>query len=53
MIIDIFKVKVLYRDTHVGTLQLDPASGTCVFEYDRSWLSHGLQENVLVVGRIL
>ena len=41
MIIDILKVKVLYRDTPVGTLQLDPASGTCVFEYDRSWLSEG------------
>jgi len=41
MIIDILKVKVLYRDTPVGTLQLDPASGACVFEYDRSWLTEG------------
>lgn len=41
MIIDIPKVKVLYRDTPVGTLQLDPTSGACVFEYDRSWLTEG------------
>ena len=41
MIIDIPKVKVLYRDNPVGTLQLDPTSGACVFEYDRSWLTEG------------
>lgn len=41
MIIDIRKVKVLFRDIPVGTLQLDPTSGVCVFEYDRSWLSDG------------
>lgn len=41
MIIDIQKVRVLYRETPVGTLQLDPATGTCVFEYDKSWLANG------------
>lgn len=41
MIIDIPIIKVLYRETPVGTLQQDPASGVCVFEYDRSWISEG------------
>ena len=41
MIIDIRKIKVLYRDVPVGTLQMDPASGVCVFEYDKSWLAGG------------
>lgn len=41
MITDILKVRVLYRDTPVGTLQMDPSSGVCVFEYDRAWLSEG------------
>lgn len=41
MIIDIPIIKVLYRETPVGTLQQDPASGGCVFEYDRSWISEG------------
>lgn len=41
MIIDIPKVKVLYRDRPVGTLQLDPTTGACVFEYDRVWLAEG------------
>ena len=41
MIIDIPKVKVLYRDRPVGTLQLDPTTGACVFEYDRVWLVEG------------
>lgn len=41
MIIDIQKVKVLYRDKPVGTLQLDPTSDACVFEYERPWLAEG------------
>lgn len=41
MISDVLRVKVLFRDTSVGTLQLDPFSGVCVFEYDRAWLSEG------------
>jgi len=41
MITDISKVKVLFRDVPVGTLQLDPYSGVCVFEYDKAWLSEG------------
>ena len=39
--IDIPKIKVLYREIPVGTLQLDPSTGVSVFEYDKSWLSHG------------
>jgi len=41
MITDIRKIKVLYRDREVGTLQLDPDTGGCVFEYDKSWLADG------------
>lgn len=41
MITEIRKVRVFHRDTPVGTLQLDPSSGVCVFEYERSWLSDG------------
>ena len=41
MIAEILKVKVLYRSTPVGILQLDPSSGACVFEYDKGWLSEG------------
>lgn len=41
MIIDISKIKVLFRDVPVGTLQLDPYSSVCVFEYDKAWLSEG------------
>lgn len=39
--IDIKKIQVLYRDEPVGTLQMDPARGVCVFEYDRNWLANG------------
>lgn len=41
MIIDIKKIKVLFRDESVGTLQMDPTTGVCVFEYDKSWLANG------------
>ena len=41
MITDIHKIQVLYRDRFAGTLQMDPASGVCVFEYDKQWLSDG------------
>ncbi len=41
MIIDINKVKVLYRNIPCGTLQTDPTNGVCVFEYDPSWLANG------------
>ena len=41
MISDVKKIKVLYRNVEVGILQSDPASGICVFEYDKSWLSEG------------
>lgn len=41
MIVDVKKLKVLYRDTPVGTLQTDPAKGICVFEYDRNWIANG------------
>lgn len=41
MIVDVLKVKVFFRDISVGTLQLDPFSGVCVFEYDKAWLSEG------------
>lgn len=41
MITDIRKITVLYRDIPTGTLQLDPGSGACVFEYDKSWLANG------------
>ncbi|MBP3257466.1 MAG: type II toxin-antitoxin system HipA family toxin [Bacteroidales bacterium] len=39
--IDIRKIKVLYRDVPAGTLQMDPTNGVCVFEYDKSWLAGG------------
>ena len=41
MIPDVTKVKVLLNDTQVGILQQDVASGACVFEYDRHWLTEG------------
>ena len=41
MIVDILKIKVLYRTKPVGTLQMDTARGVCVFEYDKSWLAEG------------
>ena len=41
MIVDINKIKVLYRNEPAGTLQMDPASGVCVFEYDKPWLANG------------
>ena len=41
MIIDIYKVKVLFRDIPVGILQLDPVTNACVFEYDKAWLANG------------
>ena len=41
MIADIRKITVLYRNIPVGTLQTDPTSRACVFEYDRNWLANG------------
>ena len=41
MITDIRKIEVLYRDRTAGILQMDPASGVCVFEYDKRWLADG------------
>ena len=41
MIADIRKIEVLYRDRTAGILQMDPASGVCVFEYDKRWLADG------------
>lgn len=41
MITNINKITVLYRTEVVGTLQMDPTSGTCVFEYSKGWLSNG------------
>ena len=41
MMKDITKVTVLCGGIPAGTLQLDPSSGVCVFEYDRSWLAGG------------
>lgn len=41
MIVDITKIQVFHRDTPVGILQLDPATGVCVFEYDKSWITAG------------
>ena len=41
MMIDIRKILVLFRDRVAGTLQMDPASGVCVFEYDKDWLANG------------
>ena len=41
MIPSVPKISVLYRDTPVGTLQMDAATDTCVFEYDRQWLVDG------------
>ena len=41
MIIDIHKIQVLFRNRLAGTLQMDPASGVCVFEYDKEWLGSG------------
>lgn len=39
--IDIKKIHVLFRDEPVGTLQMDPSQGVCVFEYEKSWLANG------------
>ena len=41
MISDIKKIVVQYRDVPAGTLQMDPARGVCVFEYDKAWLAEG------------
>lgn len=41
MITEINKLRVYYRDEPAGTLQMDPATNVCVFEYDRAWLSNG------------
>ncbi|MBO4340729.1 MAG: type II toxin-antitoxin system HipA family toxin [Bacteroidales bacterium] len=41
MITDVHKIQVLYRDRLAGTLQTDPVSGACVFEYDKQWLADG------------
>ena len=41
MIADIQKVTVSYRNLPVGTIQMDPSLGVCVFEYDRDWMANG------------
>ena len=41
MIADIKKIKVLFSEENVGILQTDPASGVCVFEYDKDWIANG------------
>ena len=41
MIPDIKKIEVFFRDTLAGTLQTDPYSGACVFEYSKAWLAGG------------
>lgn len=39
--LEVRKIQVLYRQEEVGTLQMDPVRGVCVFEYEKSWLSGG------------
>lgn len=41
MIQNVLKLSVLLHDNHVGTLQRDPDTGACVFEYDKDWLAGG------------
>ena len=41
MIPDVKKIQVLYRNLPVGTLQMDPSLGVCVFEYEKSWIANG------------
>ena len=41
MITEIKKIKVLFRNEPTGTLQIDPSTGVCVFEYDKTWLANG------------
>lgn len=41
MIKDIKKLNVMLIGKPVGTLQMDPSIGCCVFEYDKSWLAEG------------
>lgn len=41
MIPEIKKIEVFFRDTLAGTLQTDPYSGVCVFEYSKAWLAGG------------
>lgn len=41
MIADVGIIRVFYRDIFAGTLQRDPSTGVCVFEYDARWLSDG------------
>lgn len=41
MIPEIKKIEVFFRDTFAGTLQTDPYSGVCVFEYSKAWLAGG------------
>ena len=41
MIANIKKIKVLFSEENVGILQTDPASGVCVFEYDKEWIANG------------
>jgi serine/threonine-protein kinase HipA len=35
------EIEVRFRSRLVGTLQMDASRGTCVFEYDRSWIADG------------
>ena len=41
MIANIKKITVLFSEENVGILQTDPASGVCVFEYDKEWIANG------------
>lgn len=41
MIAPVSKIQVRYRAEPVGVLQMDPATGACVFEYEKSWLANG------------
>lgn len=34
-------LNVIFRDRPVGTLSMSPDNKTCVFEYDKSWLTDG------------
>lgn len=60
MITSVNVVNVMFRDTLVGVLQMDPSTGVCVFEYDGAWLLGGfslsptelpLQEGLIYADR--
>ena len=41
MIAPVDKISVFYRDILAGTLQTDPSTGVCAFEYSDGWLANG------------